>query len=199
MKSWFLLVGCAIAGCGSRQAVSKDQAPAIEPGSYRIWIRSATIAPRRPDGSPWHLTQPDNTTTIIGAVAGLAVGNPELGASIGSEFAEKGGDPEAPLPYVAVKIAGQTETIAPVARSYSPAWEQSFEINTLWVPVDEPVVIQVLDAVDGALIGQTEMRVADLLAKRGRTITNLKGSVASLDVETSLLPETPDHGVPDGE
>ena len=123
----------------------------------------------------------------------MAVGNPEFGTSVGAAFADKGGDPEAPSPYIAIKIAGQTETIAPVGRSYSPTWDQSFVINTMWTSPNERVVIQVLDAVDGALIGQTELRVAQLLSKRGTTITGLKGSVASLDVEAVFEPDA-DHG-----
>lgn len=54
-------------------------------------------------------------------------------------------------------------------RSYSRTSERSIETNTLWAPVDETVVIQVLDAVDGALIGQ-ELPVGELLATRGRSI-----------------------------
>jgi hypothetical protein len=199
MKIWCVVVLWVIASCGSRQSGLKVQTPNITPGSYRVWIKGATIASRRPDGSPWHRTEADNTSTVIGAAAGLALGNPELGASIGGAFAEKGGEPEAPLAYVAIKIAGETETIAPVARSYSPTWEQSIVINTVATSVDELVVIQVLDAVDGGLLGQTEMHVADLVGQHGRTMTTLRGSVASLDIETSYEPEPVDRGVPEGE
>src|SRR3569833_1679053 len=139
-----LLVNLLNAGvCGGFQVVPTNETTTMETGTYRVWIKSATIDPRRPDGSPWHLTQPDSTAMILGSAAGVAVGNPEFGTSVGAAFADKGGDPEAPSPYIAIKIAGQTETIAPVGRSYSPTWDQSFVINTMWTSPNERVVIQV--------------------------------------------------------
>jgi hypothetical protein len=194
MKTWVIAAACSVAGCAARQPVAMNQSPTIEKGWYRVWVRSATIAPRRPDGSPWHLSQADGTALVVGAAAGLLAGNQELGAAITGALGDKGGDPEAPLPYVAVKIAGHTDVITPIGRSYSPTWDQPIVVDTLYTPLTENVVIQVFDAIDGGLIGQTEIRVADLLSRRGWTITRLQGSLASLDIESALEPEMLDGG-----
>lgn len=160
--------------------------PQIEKGVYTIRIKGATIAPRRPDGSPWHVTKADSSAVLVGAAAGLVVGNPELGMEVGGTFADRGGDPLAPLAYVRVKLAGSTFTIPPGERSYSPVWDQPIEIDTRNFFGDELVVIEVVDAVDSGLLAYANVSLSELLATPAQTLTNLEGSVPSLDVEALL-------------
>lgn len=180
-----VLVVLGALGCRPQQSPA-PQHPSIHQGVYTITIKSATIAPRRPDGTPWHVSQPDKSALVVAVAAGVAVGNPDLGMKVGEAISEKGGDPLAPIPFVRVKLAGTTWTIAPVGRSYSPAWNESIEINARTLTGDEQVVIQVLDAVDESLLAQGQLRLSQLVARSGQTLTNLQGSVSTLDLEAAL-------------
>jgi len=182
LVSTFIAVGCA----GRQQLSTPNQGPSFTPGLYIVRIKAAMIEPRRPDGSPWHVTQPNNAAVVLGAVGGLAIGNPALGMAIGNALAGKGGDPQAPVPYVLVKIAGTTWTIMPTDRSYAPSWDQPIELNARALRGDEQVIIQVIDGIDDALIGQRELTLAELVSRPAQTLTNIRGSVATLDCEAAL-------------
>src|SRR5688572_22759604 len=58
---------------------------------YRVTVVSAAIAATRIDGRPWHTQPPEHTWKVIGAIAGLFVGQPELGMTAGSMFDDQGG------------------------------------------------------------------------------------------------------------
>ena len=194
--SLVLLGGLVASGCGSaprptvaQPAASRDPDYALADqqsntavGWYELQFGAATIESRRPDGSPWHVTRGDDTATAIGGIVGFLIGNPELGASIGGQFSVKGGDPLAPRPYVAVKIAGRTYRTMAVDRSYSPKWEGlPIAVDARSLSETEPVVIQVVDATDDGLLGQVEVTLGQLVARSAGTFTNLHGSVPSLD------------------
>jgi hypothetical protein len=183
-NSVLVLVVLAL-GCGGHQPNTSPRSQTSHAVVYTIRIKSATISPRRPDGSPWHVTEADKSALIVGAAAGLAVGNPELGVKVAENFIVAGGDPQAPVPFVRVKLAGTTWTIGPVERSYAPAWNESFAINARELRGDEQVVIQVLDAVDESLIAQGQFTLEQLVSRPAQTLTNLQGSVPSLDVEAT--------------
>jgi hypothetical protein len=127
----------------------------------------------------------DNTGLIVGTAAGLALGNPELGA-VGAKFDNPGGEAQAPKPYVVFKLEGASWTIGPAERSYSPTWSQAIEIRTWAYRGDEQVLIQVIDAVDDSLLARGHLRLADLLARPAQTLTTLQGSVPSLDVQVAM-------------
>jgi hypothetical protein len=153
--------------------------------SWRVvQFENAVLAARRPDGGPWHASPPDHTGTIVGGLLGLAVGNPGLGTVLGATL-DRGGDPLAPAPYVVLKIGGAAYAISPTAQTYAPAWLQPIAIDTRRLHGDDPVLIQIMDALDNALLGQQELTVDALFAAPERTLTNL-GPVASLDVR--ILP-----------
>lgn len=182
-RSASFFMALVIGGCAAPHHATKP-ARSIADGIYSVQFTAATIEPRRPDGSPWHVSAANNTGLIVGTAAGLAVGNPELGA-VGAKFDNPGGEAQAPKPYVVFKLEGASWTIGPAERSYSPTWSQAIEIRTWAYRGDEQVLIQVVDAVDNALLARGQLRLADLLARPAQTITNLKGSVPSLDVEVA--------------
>ncbi|HET9622856.1 MAG TPA: hypothetical protein VFP84_15890 [Kofleriaceae bacterium] len=177
-----LAVVCACGG-GPRSA-----APGGDASAWRIIeFSGATLAARRPGGAPWHQAGADHTGAILGGLLGLAVGNPAVGLALGSVIDGSGGDPIAPAPYVMLKIGRSVYAISPVGRTYSPVWPQPIAIDTRPLSPDEPALIQVMDAVDGALLGQQQLTVGELLARPVRTLTDL-GPVASLDVRVSAAP-----------
>lgn len=151
-------------------------------GWYVVQFRSATLPPRRADGSAWHQKRADNTAVVLGGLFGLAIGHPAIGLSMGEALADGGGDPLAPAPYVALKLSGNTYRISAVHRTYSPTWQQPIVVDTRSSSGSEAVVIQIMDAIDDSLIAQHELALGDLLSQPTRTLTNL-GAVASLDVE----------------
>ncbi len=195
-SSLVLLGGLMASGCGSarRPTVAQPAAASRDPdyaladpqsnsavGWYELEFGAATIESRRPDGSPWHVTRGDDTATAIGGIVGFLIGNPELGASIGGQFSVKGGDPLAPRPYVAIKIAGRTYRTMAVERTYSPKWEElPIALDARSLSETEPVVIQVVDATDDGLLGQVEVTLGQLVSRSAGTFTT-RGSVPSLD------------------
>lgn len=185
-----VLGGCLAFGCARSHHASVDPMNSARSGRYEVRFGAATIESRRPDGSPWHVTRGDDTAATVGGVVGFLLGHPELGSTVGGIFSEKGGDPLAPQPYVAMRVAGTTYRTMALQRTYAPTWQAlpiSFDVRML--RDDEPVVIQVLDATDDTLLGQTEMPLRDLLSRSAGTLTDLRGSVLALDV--SVRPEPP--------
>ncbi len=199
-----LLGGVVVSGCVPARRPPVERPPtSLDPdyaladaqsksagGWYELRFDAAAIESRRPDGSPWHVTRGDDTATAIGGIVGFMIGNPELGANIGGQFSVKGGDPLAPRPYVAVKIAGRTYRTMAVERSYLPKWEElPIAVDARSLSETEPVVIQVVDATDDGLLGQVEVTLGQLTSRSAGTLTNLRGSVPSLDF--AIRPQLP--------
>lgn len=178
------LVMIALLGCGG--SLHPQPGADGDPGWYELQFTSATIAPRRPDGAPWHQTAANPASLIVGGLVGLAIGSPGLGLSLGGALADPGGDPLAPIPYVVVKLAGKTYRISALQQSYAPTWQQPIAVDVRGLQASEPVVIQIMDAGDGGLITQHQLPLGALLARPSQTLTNL-GSVASLDVTIKPL------------
>jgi hypothetical protein len=141
----------------------------------------------RPDGTPWHTSEADNTAVVLGGLFGLALGNPGLGVSMGSAIATPGGEPLAPAPYVVLKVTGRTYRISPADRTYAPVWQQPIIVDTSGIPQSEQVLVQVVDGVDDALIAQQAYTVADFFSPGARTLVNV-GPIASLDLEVTSHP-----------
>lgn len=178
-----LLVGTF--ACGQAQHVSSSNPS--DSGWYAVRFTRAVVLPRRPDGSPWHVTQGSNASVAIGALVGLAIGNPGIGLALGESLATPGGDPLAPEPYLRVKLGDHSYRVAPHGRSYAPVWDQPIAIDARNLRGDERVIIQIMDALDDGLISQTELPIGALLDQPSHTLTAL-GSVASLDIRTDPMP-----------
>lgn len=176
--------GVALTGCGGHHNATDRHG--MRDGVYAVRVTGATIESRRPDGSPWHVTSGDSSAAVLGVAAGVVAGNAELGTTVGDALGAKGGDPEAPIPYVVLKLGGASWTIGPTERSYSPTWNQAVEIRTWSYRGDEQVIIQVLDAVDHELLAQGAMPLSKLLSEPTQTLTNLKGSVPTLDLDVAV-------------
>lgn len=142
-----------LAGCAGRQRGAASNTPSFARGKYALRIISATIDPLREDGSPWHVTKPDQAPALVGAVIGLAAGQPEVGMALGNAIADKGGKPVPPLPAIRVRVTGgEWRSIASAQPTYSPTFENWIEIDATAMTGEEAVVIQVVDAIDGTLI-----------------------------------------------
>jgi hypothetical protein len=92
-----VVVSMVVAGCGGRQRAATERGPSFPRGQYALRIISATIEPVREDGTPWHVTEPDHVPALVGAVVGLAAGQPEVGMALGNAIADKGGKPLPPV------------------------------------------------------------------------------------------------------
>jgi len=152
-----------------------------------VEFRSAVLSAHRPDGAPWHRSQADNSSVVIGGLFGFALGNPSIGLALGKAIADPGGDPLAPAPYVVMRVGGNAYRISAASRTYSPHWEQPIIVDTKPLTGSEKVVVQVMDAIDDSLIGQQEYRAADFFLYGTRTLTDV-GPVASLDLEVKQHP-----------
>lgn len=118
--------------------------------------------------------------SLLGGLIGLAVGYPELGVAVGSSLVADA-EPEAPAPFVVVKIGGDTYRTSPIGQTLAPRWEQPIAIPDRYPPGTK-VLIQVLDAIDESVLGQRETTIGALLEPGAHTLTNV-GEVASLDYE----------------
>ncbi len=183
------LAAVVIGGCSARQHGSKASGDdGFAPGLYVLTVKSATIEKRRPDGSPWHETKPDKTMFVVGALAGLAVGQPELGASVGDALSDPGGAPLPPSAYVRIRALGRTLTTQAVEQSYSPTWNETLGLDARTLTGPESAIIWVIDSTNETLIASGSASITKLLAKKSSVI-ELSGSVRGLEVEV-----VPDSG-----
>lgn len=181
MKRWVGLLACAIgAGCSASQHRTK-QPSGVAAGAYLVRIKSAAIDERRPDGSPWDVTKPDKTMATVGALAGLVVGEPELGASIGEALSDQGGEPLPPTACVRIRALGHTLATAAV-ESYLPTWDETIGIDSRELSGAESALIWIIDSKSRTLIANGSIDITELLSKRQHMI-ELNGSAHALEVE----------------
>ncbi len=178
--SFAVVLFIVLCACGGPQRVG-DGGDAW----HEVRFKAAALPARRASGAPWHMSSGDRSAGLLGGLIGLAVGYPEVGFALGSSLVEDP-EPEAPAPYIAVKIRGDTFQISPVGQTLSPRWSQPIAIDVGRYRAGEKAIVQVLDAVDeGAVLGQREVTVGELLAGGSRTLTDI-GEVASLDIEVTV-------------
>jgi hypothetical protein len=156
-------------------------ATAFQPGEYIVRFPSARLNATRPNGQPWHTTPADTTTTALGGLFGIAVGNPEAGIAIGEALSNPGGEPRAPAPFIELRVGGEMYRVSPVGQTYAPDWRQAILVDASKRTGDEQVVVQILDAIDSAVIAQYTMTVAQFFSAPNGSLTNVEG-VRSLDV-----------------
>jgi len=184
VRSVALAVAIALvvpAGCGSGQHERTRRGPPW----YEVRFTAAALPAQRATGAPWHASPPDRSIAVLFGLLGLAVGYPVEGFALGSALVAEP-TPEAPAPFVVVKIAGETYRISPIGQTLAPTWSQPMAIPAHYA-ADTPALIQVLDAIDQSVIAQRELRAGDLLAPGARTLTGI-GDVASLDVAVRRMP-----------
>ena len=185
----YVALVAVVGGCSARQhgSTATDD-HGFTPGLYVLTVKSATIEQRRPDGSPWHETKPDKTMFVVGALAGLAVGQPELGASVGDALSDPGGEPLPPSAYVRIRALGRTLTTQSVEQSYSPTWNETLALDARALSGQESAIIWIIDSTNETLIASGSVSLTELLSKKSSVI-ELNGSVRGLEVEV-----VPDSG-----
>ncbi len=179
-----LLDDCATVGCGSSQRPSGADSDWME-----VRFTSAALRAERASGEPWHQTAPDHSTAVLAELIGLAAGYPEVGALLGSALASEP-EPFAPEPFVVLKIGGDSFAISPVGRTLSPEWSQPIALSSRRYARDAVALIQVKDAVNGAVIGQREVPVRELLTPGGHVLQDIE-EVRTLDFHTRPMPRRP--------
>lgn len=180
-----LFVVSASAGCAATQR------PRVGGSAWHeLRFKQAALSSRRASGEPWHTRGVDQSSSVLGGLIGLAVGYPAVGFALGSALTSEP-QPEAPAPYVVLKVAGDTYGLSPIGQTLSPQWSQPIAFPSRRYDPRTPVLIQILDAVDDGVLGQRGTTVAELLAPGARTLTDV-GEVASLDVEVrAMAPRAP--------
>lgn len=177
-----LIIGSA--GCGGAQRARSGGT-----AWYEIRFKGAALSSRRASGVPWHTSGSDQSASLIGGLIGLAVGYPEVGFALGSALTSEP-EPEAPAPYVVLKVGGDTYQLSPIGQTLAPRWSQPIAVPSGRYASKTPALIQILDAVDGGILGQRTTTVGELLAPGPRTLTEI-GDVASLDVEARAMEPRP--------
>jgi hypothetical protein len=175
------------AGCGGATTPGTDASS----GRYKITIVEAALASHRPDGSAWHVRQPDGSAMLIGGLAGVALGNPLVGLAVGGAL-EGGATEHPPSPYVELKIGAQTFATLPAGATLSPRWLYPFAVDITGMDMSEPVIILVRDAYDKGVISQARMPLAELIHKPLTRLFEL-GSVITLELAVERLPSVPEH------
>ncbi len=145
---------------------------------HEVRFTSAALPAHNSAGVPWHSGRVDRAPSLLGGLIGLAVGYPEAGVALGSGLVADA-EPEAPAPFVVVKIGADTYRTSPIGQTLAPRWVQPIAIPDRY-PADARVLIQILDAVDEGVLGQRETTLGELLAPGAHILTNI-GEVASLD------------------
>jgi hypothetical protein len=177
LRSTLLCV--AIAGCAHAPWPGSPDATA-DATTYRVTVVGATIEARRPDGTPWNVTKPDKTWTIIGSALGLAVGQGALGAAVGDWVA---GDEKnyPPAPLVELNVGGTKYSTVALEPTLSPAWDQDLLLDLKDTRSTDEVVIIVRDGVTGQVVGTTKRTVDALVSRNAQTLTDIP-NVPSLNL-----------------
>lgn len=184
------LVAGMASGCGGASRGATEPGQMDDAGWHEVRFEAAALPARRASGAPWHSSGGDRSMEILGGLIGLAVGYPEVGATIGAAMTSEP-SPEAPAPMVMLKIGGDEYRIAAIGQTLAPRWRQPMAIAAARYRAETQVVLQVLDALDGGVLGQREMTMAELLVPGSRTLTGV-GEVASLDVTVQpMAPRRP--------
>ncbi len=189
LQAWLVMATIAVTGSG--MSVGCGGAPAggkrAEAGAwYEVQFTGAALAARRSNGQPWHQRGGDSSGALLGGLLGLAVGYPEVGLALGSALVTEP-QAEAPAPMVVVKIEGDEYALSPIGQTLAPRWAQPMAIAAGRYRDEAPALIQILDALDGGVLGQRMVTVGELLRPGARTLTEL-GEVASLDVAVRARP-----------
>lgn len=184
--SFALCIALLYCACGAPAAPRTDGAAATGTSWYELRFTEARLPAVRASGAPWHVEASDDISGLLFGLLGLAVGDPAIAFALGSAVTDAP-SPEAPAPFVVVKIEDGTYRISPVGRTLAPRWRQAIAIPEGRHAMTASAVVQVLDAVDESLLGQIELTVAELLTPGTRTLTNV-GEVASLDVSVAAQP-----------
>lgn len=175
-----LLQICCIAAAFGCAGARSPRPPQV--GTWvELQFRGAALPARRAGGAPWHMSEGSSSSAFLGGLLGLAVGYPDVGLALGSALSSEP-SPQAPEPFVVLKIEGDTYRVSPAGRTLAPRWVQPIAIPLHRYSTDTTVILQILDAVDQGVIGQKSYVLADLLLPGARTLTDL-GEAASLDIE----------------
>jgi hypothetical protein len=161
---------------------------------HRITVVSAALSATRPDGSPWHTRAPSQTWKVIGGIAGVFAGQPDLGMAAGSLF-DSGGRSFGPAPIVTISFNGTTYETAALAPTLNALWNEDIIIDTSRSRAADRVVIMVRDGIDEAgVIARTELTLGDLVARDGHTLS-MGASVASLELRVRAASPQPRYEV----
>jgi hypothetical protein len=184
-----VIASVVLSGCAGRQRVAATSRLSFERGQYSLRFITTTIDPLREDGTPWHVTKPDETPAIVGAVIGLAAGQPEIGMAVGNAIADKGGKPSPPLPAIRTRVSGgKWRSVAALQPTYAPTFQDGILIDASAMTGDELVIIQVIDSIDGTLIAYAAPTFAELVAHEHQTV-QLTGQASRLELELRFIPE----------
>lgn len=160
---------------------------------YRVTVVSGAIAARRPDGSAWHTSAPDGTWKVIGGLAGLAMGQLELGIAAGALFDGKA-ETFGPAPLVTLSLAGRTYETAALRPTLHPVWDEAIIIDASTSRPDDVVVVMVRDGIDQGVISQHQLTIAELVDRNGHTLP--MGDVAALELRVEpAMPVAREHVV----
>lgn len=166
-----------------------DSAGTLAP-HYRVTVVSAAIAATRPDGSPWHTEAPGHTWKVIGGIAGVFAGQPDLGTTAGSLFDHEGRS-FGPAPIVTISFNGVTYETAALAPTHRALWNEDIIIDTSRSRASDRVLIMVRDGIDEAgVIARTELTLGELVARDGHTLP-MGTSVASLELRVGAATPRP--------
>lgn len=178
------------ASCGGAAGRHKTRAAGQR---YKITIVEAALASHRPDGSAWHVQEPDGSTVLLGGLIGLALGYPMVGLAAG-EALQGGAREYPPNPYVELKIGPDTFKTLPAGPTLAPHWHYPIAVNAAAYHPAETVIIMIRDGYDKGVISQTQIPLGALLSRPLSRFFEL-GSVITLDVAVARLPEPPAYQV----
>lgn len=165
---------------------------AIEGRRYKVTLLGAVVNPKRPDGSPWHVEAPNALLGLaldVGAVVlGTSYGLPPA-ASLGMAAALKpGAKTYGPSPMVRLTVDGDVVESYPVPNQVSPRW--SYAVAVTVVDGEAPVVLDVIDATDGANLGSYRLTASALVANRSLSF-EANGSVQRVDIRVEPIAPGP--------
>ena len=188
MKQHWLWLAPLVVGACANVNPSGPRANAIH--RFKLTIVSAELNNTRPDGSAWHTTNPKNE---LGPLVGLALwslGVPADAAMLATNVFKNPPRVIPPSPMVSISIGAENHQTPALYSSFAPRWEYQLAIDTAGRNRETPVQLLLRDQNGGAIIGEFNYTLEQLLSKEEYLLSN--ENIRSLLLKLEPLPNEPE-------
>jgi hypothetical protein len=187
---WLWLAPIALSAC-----IDMSPAGPRLPSTHRfkLTIVSAELNDTRPDGSAWHTTTPSNDLGPLVGIALWSLGVPSEAAMMASNAFKNPPEVVPPSPKVSISIGAENHQTPALYFSFNPRWEYQLAIDTAGRGRDTPVQLLLRDQNGGAIIGEFNYTLDQLLSKEEHNLSN--ESIRSLLLKLEPLPNEPEHKI----
>jgi hypothetical protein len=191
MKQYWLWLAPFVVGACADVNLSSPRAQATH--RFKLTIVSAELNNTRPDGSAWHTNNPKNNLGPLIGVALWSLGVPADAAMLASNVFKNPPRVIPPSATVSISIGAENHQTPALYSSFNPRWDYQLAIDTHGRSRETPVQLLLRDQNGGAIIGEFNYTLGQLLSKGEQSLSN--ESIRSLLLKLEPLPNKPAHQI----